>query len=88
MNDARTFPELIRYWREEARLSLSAAGKLAGITKAHLWELEQGRANNPTTQTLVGLARAYGASLPYLAHLAADALEEAAPSQPPAKRGE
>lgn len=73
----RNFPQLIRYWREDAKLSLAQAGKLAGITKAHLWDLESGRARNPTIKTLAGLTRAYCASLSYLALLAAANLEDA-----------
>lgn len=80
------FGRLIRQCRGD--LSLSQAAAKIGCTKAHLWELEMGRTRNPTIRLLAGIAKAYDASLPYLAHLAADALEEATPSQPTAKRGE
>ncbi len=47
---------------ERARLGLSlqAAADLAGITKSHMWELEQGRAVNPTVWTVYGLSKALG----------------------------
>jgi transcriptional regulator with XRE-family HTH domain len=67
----RSFRELIRYWREHEGLSLSQAAARIGITKAHLWDLESGRATNPTIRTLARLASAYGADLPYLAGAAA-----------------
>lgn len=69
--EPRPFPALIRHWREVAKLSLSKAAARAGITKAHLHELEAGRSHNPTIATLAGLAAAYGADLPYLAARAA-----------------
>jgi transcriptional regulator with XRE-family HTH domain len=78
----RGFPELIRYWREDEGLSLSKAAAKVGITKAHLWELEDGRAVNPTIKTLAGLARAYGTSVSYLAHLAAQGLPDSKLEQP------
>lgn len=67
------FAGLIRCWREKRGLSLSQAAGLAGLTKAHLWELEQRRACNPCVSTLVGLSRAYGASLAYLGYLSGTA---------------
>ena len=52
--------------RKERRLSLEELATSAGITKSHLWELEQGRSKNPTIATCVALARALGISLEYL----------------------
>jgi len=46
--------------RAKLRLSLQEAADRAGITKSHMWELEQGRAVNPTVWTVYGLARAFG----------------------------
>lgn len=55
-------PVLLRDLREVRGLSLSQAAKLAGCTKAHIWDMEQGKAINPTVKMLAGLGRAYGLS--------------------------
>jgi len=44
-------------------LSLSKAAKEMGLTKAHLWELEDGRASNPTLKTLLAICRVYDISI-------------------------
>jgi DNA-binding XRE family transcriptional regulator len=41
-------------------LSLQEVADRAGITKSHMWELEQGRSVNPTVWTVYGLSRALG----------------------------
>jgi transcriptional regulator with XRE-family HTH domain len=61
----------IKSARENLNLSLSEAADLIGCTKAHVWDLEQGKANNPTIRLLAGLAVTYGISLSYLAETAA-----------------
>lgn len=48
--------------REHAGYSLSAAAKMLGISKAHLWEIEAGRQTNPTLQTMLALMQCYGLS--------------------------
>lgn len=47
--------------RKAAHLSLSEVAARAGVTKAHLWELEAGRATNPGVKTLYRIAVAYKA---------------------------
>lgn len=42
--------------REQRDMSLQDVADEAGITKAHVWDLEQGRARNPSVQTLLGLS--------------------------------
>ena len=49
---------LLAELRSGAGLSLQAVANRAGLTKAHVWELEVGRSTNPGVETLVGLARA------------------------------
>lgn len=66
-----SFPQLIRRARERDGLSLAAAAGLIGCTKAHVWDLEQGKARNPTIKMLAGIACAYDMDLGVLAHLAA-----------------
>jgi transcriptional regulator with XRE-family HTH domain len=59
----------MRALREERGLSLQEVASRAGIAKSHVWEIEQGRSRNPTIATTVGIARALGVSLDYLAGL-------------------
>lgn len=49
--------------RETAEMSLSEAAREIGCTKAHLWSLEDGRANNPTLNTLLAICRVYDISI-------------------------
>lgn len=46
--------------RERLGMSLQDVADRAGITKSHMWELEQGRAVNPTVWTVYGLSQALG----------------------------
>ena len=54
---------------KEARgsLSLSQAAAKIGCTKAHLWELEAGRADNPGIKLLDAIGRTYAINVEYLA---------------------
>ena len=52
--------ERIHQHRTSMRLSLDELAKRAGITKSHLWEMEQGRAVNPTIGTVSAVASALG----------------------------
>jgi ribosome-binding protein aMBF1 (putative translation factor) len=52
--------QIIKAEREKLGLSLQEVADRASITKSHMWELEQGRAVNPTVWTVYGLARALG----------------------------
>ena len=55
--------------RKQRGLSLQEVADRAGITKSHVWEIEQGRSRNPTIATAVGVASALGVSLDYLTGL-------------------
>lgn len=57
----------IKQLRSDLRLSLQEVADRAGITKSHAWEIEQGRAVNPTVQTVHGLASALGVDFADLA---------------------
>lgn len=59
-----TLAEELAAARKVARMSLQEVGDKAGCTKSHVWEIEQGRACNPTVETVAGLARALG--VPFL----------------------
>lgn len=59
--------------RVQHDLSLQEVADRAGLSKSHIWELEQGRARNPTVDTAVRLARAFGVSLDYMTGLSENA---------------
>lgn len=48
----------IKLLREMRGMSLQAVGDAAGLTKSHIWELEQGRAVNPTVNAVWGISAA------------------------------
>lgn len=48
----------IKLLRELRGMSLEAVGQAAGLTKSHVWEMEKGRAVNPTVNAVWGLASA------------------------------
>jgi transcriptional regulator with XRE-family HTH domain len=70
---ARTIAKRCVLLREQRGLSLQAVAERADLSKSHIWELEQGRARNPTVDTAVRLARAFGVSLDYMTGLSDDA---------------
>ncbi len=61
----------MRELRDARGLSLQDVADRAGIAKSHVWQIEQGKSANPTIATTVGIARALGVSLDYLAGLSA-----------------
>jgi transcriptional regulator with XRE-family HTH domain len=65
---------MIADMRFDLGMSLQDVADRAGITKSHMWELEQGRAVNPTIKTVNGVAIALG--IPF-AQLAEGALNDA-----------
>jgi len=74
------FTAAIRHEREQRGMSLSEAARRAGITKAHLHDLESGRSRNPCVSTLAGLTKAYLCEVGALANIAAFSLAEGAPA--------
>ena len=48
----------IKRLRTERGLSLEKLANAAGLTKAHVWEMERGNSANPSVSTLAGLAAA------------------------------
>ena len=46
--------------RERSNLSLDQVASAVGRSKAHMWNLENGVANNPSLRLLTQLARHYG----------------------------
>lgn len=70
--------------RKRQELSLQEVADLAGITKSHMWELEHGRAVNPTVWTVYGLSKALG--VPFTM-MAAGALNDTEDKKPPETKG-
>ena len=52
------FPHRIRAARKARNMSFNDLAKSSGFTKAHVWELENGRCNNPTIRAVWSLSRA------------------------------
>lgn len=50
------FGSVIRKARKRLEMSLQDVGSRAGLSKAHVWELERGRKQNPTVKTILNLA--------------------------------
>ncbi|AWI90236.1 hypothetical protein C0214_19435 [Methylobacterium sp. DM1] len=64
-----TIAARMRELREARGLSLQDVAARADLAKSHVWQIEQGKSANPTIATTVGIARALGVSLDYLAGL-------------------
>lgn len=60
--DMSAFSAKMKRYRTQAKLSLEDVAKAAGMTKSHIWELEQGRAKNPTVRAVWAIAAALGTS--------------------------
>lgn len=56
------FSAKMKRYRKRANLSLDDVAKAAGMTKSHIWELEQGRSRNPTVRAVWSIAAALGTS--------------------------
>lgn len=70
----------IKYLRAARGMSLQDVADEAGLTKAHVWELEDGRQFNPKISTILGLACALDCNAP---GLAATALQDPRVNKPP-----
>lgn len=46
--------------------SFQVVATAVGVTKTHIWELERGRAKNPSLQVIEGLANHFGVTIAYL----------------------
>ena len=53
----------LRKHRERARKSLQQVADDVGASKAHIWELETGRAKNPSIELLTKLAKTFDVSV-------------------------
>ncbi len=48
----------IKLLRELRDMSLQAVADAAGLTKSHIWEMEQGKSTNPTVNAVWGISAA------------------------------
>lgn len=53
----------LRELREEQRLSLQDVADRVGASKAHIWDLEQGRSTNPSLELMRKLADCFKVSV-------------------------
>jgi transcriptional regulator with XRE-family HTH domain len=85
-----TLGEEVLAARTQARMSLQEVADAAGFTKSHVWEVEKGRARNPTIGMVAGLSKALGVPFLRLAQAALNTAEdrEAAPPHTQAMNGE
>jgi len=60
--DMAAFAEKMRLYRKQAKLSLQDVADAAGMTKSHIWEMEQGSSVNPTVRAVWSIAAALGTS--------------------------
>ena len=58
--------------RKARKMSLEQVANASGLTKSHVWELEQGRSKNPTIRAVWGVASALCVSPAWLLGLATD----------------
>lgn len=52
--------ELIKTKRETAGMSLQELADVVGVSKAHVWDLEQGKTENPSLMLTLKLSVALG----------------------------
>lgn len=71
--DPKAFAERMKMLRDMRDMTLQQVADAADLTKSHVWELEQGRAVNPTVAAVWGLSRALSVSPATLLGLQTDA---------------
>lgn len=59
-NPAHQFAEIVRKARLDSGLSLGQVGRMAGISKTHVSDIEQQHDANPTLATMAKLSRVFG----------------------------
>lgn len=62
MMDIDQFARRMKEVRVQRKMSLDDVARASGFTKSHVWELEQGRARNPTVRAVWGITEALGVS--------------------------
>lgn len=70
-----TLADKLRNLRSKSKESLQGVADSIGVSKAHVWELETGRSQNPSVDILQRLAKHFGVTVAYFAD--AQPLEQA-----------
>lgn len=70
-----TLGEEVKLARSFNRMSLQEVADASGFTKSHVWEVEKGRARNPTIGMVSGLSKALGVPFLRLAQAALNSTE-------------
>lgn len=69
--------EFIKKRRKAKKLTLQQVAAMAGTSKSHIWELENGRTPNPGFLNCIYIAFAVGASMDEMAIAACDGVRDA-----------
>ena len=64
--DMAGFADRMKAARKASGMSLDDVASRAGMTKSHIWEIEQGSSKNPTVRAVWGISRALSLSPSYL----------------------
>lgn len=64
---SRALGETFRALRASSRQTLDEVSTAAGISRTYLWEIEAGKASDPSFSIVARLARHYGVSLDEIA---------------------
>lgn len=62
-----TLAEKLKQLRSQSKESLQQVADAVGVSKAHVWELETGRSQNPSLEILQKLAGHFKTTISYLA---------------------
>lgn len=62
-----TFAEKLKQLRSKTRESLQDVADAIGVSKAHIWEMETGRSQNPSLEILQKLSGHFKVTIAYLA---------------------
>ena len=70
--DMAAFGSRIATLRATHKMTLDQVAAASGMTKSHVWELENGRSRNPTVRAVWGIASALGVTPAYMLGIATD----------------
>lgn len=76
-----TLGEELQMARANAKMTLQEVSNVSGFTKSHVWEVEKGRARNPTIGMVSGLSKALGVPFLRLAQAALNTAETPSPAE-------
>ncbi len=70
-----TLSEMLKQGRARKGWSLEEASAVIGVSKGHMHDMENGRANNPTIRTVAAISIAYNIPAEQLVATAVNGLE-------------